>query len=115
MLNDFSTISDMVAKAASSNPRDVDSELKEFILSIFGQRSPLQETGEFKDLEAGYLKVFPALHTAFLHFRSGTSHATLSPGCVDLIKFMQGDKDTVEKAVTRFKTLNGAEYDKTEV
>jgi len=115
MITDFSTISDMVAKAASSSPREVDSELKEFILSIFGQRSPLQETGEFKDLEAGYLKVFPALHTAFLHFRSGTSHTILSPGCVNLIKFMDGDKYTVEKAIARFKTLNGEEHDKTEV
>jgi len=37
----------------------------------------------------------------------------ISPGggysemTVDLIKFMQGDKDTVEKAIARFKTLNG--------
>ncbi len=115
MITDFSTISDRVVKAAAANPKEVDSEIKEFVLSLFGYRSPLPETGDFVVLDIRYLDVFPALHTAFLHFRSGTSHATLSPSCVDLIKFMQRDKDTVEKAIARFKTLNGEEHDKAEV
>ena len=107
MLNDFSNISDQVAKAATGNPEDVSSDVKEFILSLFGHKSPLPETGEFIDLEACYLKIFPPLHIAFLHFRNGTSQATLSPGCVNLIKFMRGDAETVEAAIAKFKTERG--------